>query len=327
MAQRLVEATPGKTWAVDLHECPVDVEGNRYILVAKDLCTRYVEVAVLKKKDAVTVIGALYHTLILKHGSDIEIVSDQGSEFLNEWAHGLFTCHGIHTHTIKRDTPQENGSVERWNRVFVDHFRAALNAQFILATQWAIWLYRLVSIYNNTYSPAIAHTPYYRLYNKPFHGPVAPFALLSARTVNPEQAYWQERTEEDRRFQALLLRNYQKHVQHLEIQSLLYHRAPRVYPGQLVLIRTAEPNNNNGQNKLRTHAGPFHVVRQDSESTYIVHGADQVEVGIHAHKILLYQPSIADLAGTSQLAPSAQGAALSRWGARHNEGEVLLEAF
>ncbi len=90
MAQRLVEATPGKTWAVDLHECPVDSEGNKYILVAKDLCTRYVEVAVLKNKDASTVIGALYNSLVLKHGTDIEIVSDQGSEFLNKWAHGLF---------------------------------------------------------------------------------------------------------------------------------------------------------------------------------------------------------------------------------------------
>jgi hypothetical protein len=327
MAQRLVEATPGKTWAVDLHECPGDSDSNKYILVAKDLCTRYVEVAVLKNKDAPTVIGALYHSLILKHGTDIEIVSDQGSEFLNKWAHGLFTSHGIRTHTIKRDTPQENGSVERWNRVFVDHFRAALNARFILATQWAIWLPRLVSIYNNTYSPAIAHTPYFRLYNKPFHGPVAPFTLLPTSESTPEQAHWQAQAEEDRRFQALLLRNYQKHVQHLEIQSLLYHRAPRVHPGQLVLIRTAEPNNNNGQNKLRTHAGPFHVVRQDSESTYIVVGADQVEVGIHAHKIVPYRPSIADLAGTAQLAPSAQGAALSRWCARHSDGEILLEEF
>ncbi len=185
-----------------------------------------------------------------------------------------------------------------------------------------------MSIYNNTNSPAIAHTPYFTLYNKTFHGPVAPFALLPASEATPEQAHWQSQAEEDRRFQELLLRNYPKHAQHLEIQSLLYHRAPQVHPGQLVLIRTAEPNNNNGQNKLRTHAGPpFNVVRQDSESTYIVAGADRVEVGIHVHKILPYRPSTADLAGTSQLAPSAQGAALSRWCARHSDGDVVLEAF
>ena len=319
MAQRIIETTVGKTWAVDLHECPLDVTGNRYILVAKDLCSRYVEAVALTNKEAHTVVDAIYKILIIKHGSDIVIMSDQGSEFQNKWADALYRTHGILTRTIKRDTPQENGSVERWNRVFVDHFRAALSSRFILANQWASWLHRLVSIYNNTYNPAIAHTPYYRLYRRHFSGPLSPFALqLETHTTTVQADQWRKQIEEDKIFQNILLRNYQHLQQHLEINSMINHRIPVLHPTQLVLVRLGEANDNMGKNKLRTHAGPFEVVRQENESSYVVKGADGTEVSIHINKLIKYQPSIADITGTMTLAPSALGAALARWYATHS---------
>ena len=72
-------------------------------------------------------------------------------------------------------------------------------------------------------------------------------------------------------------------------------------------------NSNGGHSiKLRSHAGPFEVVSRPSNANYIVQGGDGRGVLIHAAKILIYQPTFADLRGVGVLAPSAVGAALSR---------------
>ena len=97
------------------------------------------------------------------------------------------------------------------------------------------------------------------------------------------------------------------------LTPLRYQR--RLHPGDLVLVRLGETTTSakHAEAKLRTHAGPFEIIRHDGDSAYVLCGADRVEISIHINKLLRYQPSAADLNGINALAPSAQGAALSRW--------------
>ena len=58
--------------------------GNRYILVATDYCTKWVEAIALRDNKAVSVAKFLYNNIITRFGCPIELVLDQGVHFLNK---------------------------------------------------------------------------------------------------------------------------------------------------------------------------------------------------------------------------------------------------
>jgi hypothetical protein len=95
-----------------------------------------------------------------------------------------------------------------------------------------------------------------------------------------------------------------------EIKNLMANDLPNFNPNDLVLVHLGDSNG--ASSKARSHAGPFMVTRRESTITYLVKGADDVEVAIHAIKLCKYKLTNADLLGTNSLAASALGAAQSR---------------
>ena len=57
--------------------------GNKYILVATDYCTKWVEAKALRENTAAVTAKFLYKHIWCRFGCTIEQVSDQGSHFLN----------------------------------------------------------------------------------------------------------------------------------------------------------------------------------------------------------------------------------------------------
>ena len=57
--------------------------GARYILVATDYATKWVEAVALKDNTATSVARFLYKNIMSRFGCPIELVSDQGTHFLN----------------------------------------------------------------------------------------------------------------------------------------------------------------------------------------------------------------------------------------------------
>ena len=314
MAHRMLHDNPGATWAIDLHACPPDDKGNVWLLVAKDLCTRFVFTVPLTNKDQRTVIDAIFKEVVSKVGYNIAVMVDQGSEFINEFGNLSFHEYGIQVIIVDRAQAQENGSVERWNRIFVDHFRAALHSRQLTVHQWSTWLHKLTSVYNNTYNPAIGHTPYYRLWHREFQGPLSAFAMLPTRGTLSAADQVRANKLEDDAFKQILRRNYAALQHHLEIYNMLFDSAPKCKSGDLVLLKCADSNSNEQtSNKLRNHAGPFEIVQQESSYSYLICGADREAVPVHPNKLVKYTPSLADLNGTDKLFPSARGAALDRF--------------
>ena len=60
---------------------PKSSRGNRYILVAIDYCTKWVEAVALKDNKAASVARFLYHNIMTRCGCPVELVSDRGKHF------------------------------------------------------------------------------------------------------------------------------------------------------------------------------------------------------------------------------------------------------
>ena len=78
---------PFQKWGLDFVG-PIKPAGfttkARYILVATDYCTKWAEAKALRDNKASSVAKFLYDTIITRYGCPIELVSDQGTHFLNK---------------------------------------------------------------------------------------------------------------------------------------------------------------------------------------------------------------------------------------------------
>ena len=69
--------------------------GCEYILVATDYFTKWPEAKALRKNNAAKVAKFLYQNIMTRFGCPVELVSDQGTQFLNKVVQELTTKHMI----------------------------------------------------------------------------------------------------------------------------------------------------------------------------------------------------------------------------------------
>ena len=63
---------------------PRTITGKRYIVLAIDFFTKWIEAEALEEADAQTIVKFIHSKIICQHGVPKEITSDRGTEFLNE---------------------------------------------------------------------------------------------------------------------------------------------------------------------------------------------------------------------------------------------------
>ena len=81
---------------------PAARTGNKYIIVATDYCTKWVEAKALRDNTAASTAKFVYEHLWCRYGCPIELVSDQGGDFINH-----IICELTHHYAVvhKRSTP------------------------------------------------------------------------------------------------------------------------------------------------------------------------------------------------------------------------------
>lgn len=113
---------PFQKWGIDFmgpFKLVAKSIGNRYILVATDYCTKWVEAVALRDNKASSVARFLYNNIITRFGCPIELVSDQGVHFLNRVIKLLTETHMISHKKSSTYYPQANGLAESSNKILV----------------------------------------------------------------------------------------------------------------------------------------------------------------------------------------------------------------
>ena len=76
--------------------------GNKYIIVATDYCTKWVEAEALRDNTVASTAKFVYEYLWCRYGCPIELVSDQGGHFINHIIRELTTHYAV---VHKKSTP------------------------------------------------------------------------------------------------------------------------------------------------------------------------------------------------------------------------------
>ena len=141
-----------------------DAQGNIYIIVVIDCFSRYVGLYPAVDCTAEAAAEALLsHVCIF--GAPLEILSDQGSQYVNRLITALCILIGSDKLETISYSKQENGLVERANKEVLRHLRAILFNRDI-KSDWRLCLPLVQRIMNATYhesvgtSPASIITPY-----------------------------------------------------------------------------------------------------------------------------------------------------------------------
>ena len=134
---------------------------NRYILVATDYATKWVEARAFRTNTAAVTAKFLYDTIITRFGCPVELVSDQGSHLLNEAIQILVDQFLITHRNSTSYYPQGNGQAESTNKVIGTLLTKLVNET---RTDWDEHLPTVLFAYRTAYKVTTNHTPYQLLY-------------------------------------------------------------------------------------------------------------------------------------------------------------------
>ncbi|GJU05455.1 reverse transcriptase domain-containing protein [Tanacetum coccineum] len=155
-------------WGIDFMGHFPSSRGNKYILVAVDYLSKWVEAKALPTNDARVVVKFL-KSLFSRFGAPRAIISDRGTHFCNDKFDKVMSKYGV-THRLSTAYhPQTSGQVEVTNRGLkriLERTVGENRASWSDKLDDALWAFR------TAYKTPIGCTPYKLVYGKACHLPV-----------------------------------------------------------------------------------------------------------------------------------------------------------
>jgi len=266
--------------------------GYRYCLVAIDHFARYVEILPARRLTTESYVGWLQQ-LTSRYGTMKRLTSDRGSNFVSALVDSYCKVMGITRHSTTAWRPTANSLVERYNGELKDRMRTMSEE---VGKDWPKVMADFAGVHNTTVHSATGFTPFFLM-----HGWEArlPYDLLvEARKAGDERPFEMQKWVE--RFVLMVsdARSAARHQQGdrdrkrqmREVVVATTRNPPPVFkPGQKVLVD--KKHRNFGEQKERTvlWEGPYVVLKQTSEVTYLVereHGRGDV---VHVDRLKRFQ--------------------------------------
>nr|GFA27960.1 reverse transcriptase domain-containing protein [Tanacetum cinerariifolium] len=155
-------------WGIDFMGPFPSSKGNKYILVAVDYLSKWVEAKALPTNDARFVVKFL-KSLFSRFGPPKAIISDRGTHFCNDQFSRVMAKYGV-THRLSTAYhPQTSGQVKVTNRGLKHIFKRTVGenrASWSDKLEDALWAFR------TAFKTSVGCTPYHLVYGKTCHLPL-----------------------------------------------------------------------------------------------------------------------------------------------------------
>ncbi|KAK1421773.1 hypothetical protein QVD17_24388 [Tagetes erecta] len=155
-------------WGIDFMGPFPSSRGHRYILVAIDYVSKWVEAQALTTNDA-RVVVAFLRRLFSRFGTPKALISDRGTHFCNAQMERVLARYGVNHRLSTAYHPQTSGQVENANRGIKRILEKTVGAN---RKDWADKLDDALWAFRTAFKTPIGTTPFKIVYGKACHLPV-----------------------------------------------------------------------------------------------------------------------------------------------------------
>lgn len=264
---------------MDIVVLPDSDYGNRYGLVMQDDLTRFLVVAPMEDQESNTVARTFVENYICKFGTPLELVTDQGSNFMSEVFKHICRILKIKKINTSAYHPQAN-LVERSNRELKTYLRQYVSNN---PHVWDQHLPYFTFEYNTTVNSSTKYTPFELLYGRMARLPTAVY-----RANKNEITYDDYCSEMKKIFSNIHYQAKENLIISKEKRKEIYDQKAKEWQpmwGEQVLVET---HTTGAGQKLKSYwRGPYEVVDLPSEQTTVIKNGNKLEK-IHNNRLRKY---------------------------------------
>ena len=285
-------AWPMERWSVDcIGPLPETAKGHKYILVIIDNMSRWTELHALTEVMATEVADKLLQT-IGRYGGPSQLLSDHGSEFMNEVIEELLKLVGVEHIQGLAYSKEENAIVERMNKE-VGRYVRALAVEAKTNAFWESYLPFAQRIINGSVIKSIGYAPAQILFGNAIDLDRG-FVIPLERIKDERTPISGEKVHKMMAAQKLIIEKAQEHLKDRDIKYVTSKPAGQQTEyavGDPVLLQY--PAGLGGArrppNKLMTRLkGPYEVINAKGANYTLRSYANNKELTTNVHNIELY---------------------------------------
>ncbi|GJW96883.1 reverse transcriptase domain-containing protein [Tanacetum coccineum] len=206
-------------WGIDFMGPFPSSRGNKYILVAVDYLSKWVEAKALPTNDARVVVKFL-KSLFARFGTPRAIISDRGTHFYNDKFAKVMSKYGVTHRLATAYHPQMSGQVEVSNRGLKHILERTVGEN---RASWSDRLDDALWAFRTAYKTPIGCTPYKLVYVKSCHLPIK----VEHRASYENSLIYKERTKK------LHDSKIKNRIFNVGDQVLLFNSRLKIFSGKL----------------------------------------------------------------------------------------------
>ena len=310
-------------------------EGNSYIMVIVDAFTHYVALNPVPHCNAYYAYTTLYEHWIAKFGLPEILVTDNGTEFINNEIITLCHLYNIKHKPRTSHAPWTNGLVEGMNRSLQEYLRCIINGNDTKYTEWSADVKLFPLAYNSQITTTLGMSPYEMVFNQKPRKPI----MFTANSHKNAQGYCQPNKDSicynlplhthdedhfhhpqilklasgthtewilnrDKKHNEIYQKITKKLLQRQNINDQINSRftpASDLKIGTFVLIPNFNTQKGISKKLQPLRKGPYQIIAKPTDVTYKITDSDKKEIVQHRNNLLPYYPKEYALRELTQL--------------------------